>query len=266
MQVVKEYPDGVFCWVDLATTDTEAAKSFYGGLFGWDFEDVPTDMGTTYTMCTIEGKNVVGLSALSPEMQEQGIPTVWSSYVKHSNVDAAAEKITAAGGSLMGPPFDVMDSGRMVAGTDPSGAPFCIWQPKNHIGAQLVNIPNTLIWNELQTRDSAGAKDFYGKVFGWTYDSDPNGYIMCKADGRIQAGILQMDEEWPPDVPNNWNVYFMIANLDASVAKVSELGGNVMVPPTPAGELGKFAVVQDPQGGVFTIMQFDGPVDAPPGY
>ena len=265
MKVVKKYPDGVFCWVDLATTDPAAAKAFYTGLFGWESEDLPTDMGAPYTMFRIEGKNVAALSAMMPDMQAQGVPPHWSSYVKHDNVDAAAAKVTEAGGSLASPPFDVMDSGRMAFAQDPAGAAFGIWQPASHIGAELVNMPNTLVWNELQTRDAEGAKSFYGAVFDWTYESDPNGYILCQESGRAQAGILQMDESWPENVPSNWSVYFMVADLDVSVAKVKELGGNIMVPPTPAGELGKFSTVQDPQGAAFTIMQFDGPVDSPPG-
>ena len=265
MQVVKEYPDGVFCWVDLATTDAEGAKAFYGGLFGWEALDLETDLGPIYTMFQIDGKNVAAVSAMNPDMQAQGVPPHWSSYVKHSDVDAVAARVTEAGGTVMMPPMDVMDSGRMLFAQDPSGAAFGVWQPSNHIGAELVNIPNTLIWNELQTRDKDGSLAFYNTVFGWTHDSDPNGYVMLKADGRTQAGMIQMDESWGP-VPPNWSVYFMVTDVEAAVAKVGELGGNVMVPPTAAGELGRFAVVQDPQGGVFTVMQFSGPVDAPPGY
>lgn len=266
MKVVKRYPDGVFCWVDLATTDPQAAKAFYTGLFGWAFEDLPTDMGVPYTMFSIDGKNVAALSAMNPDMQAQGVPPHWSSYIKHDDVDAVAERVTAAGGSLLFPPMDVMDSGRMTFAQDPSGAAFGVWQPKSHIGAELVNMPNTLVWNELQTRDSEGAKAFYSAVFDWTYETDPNGYNLCQQNGRTQAGILQMDESWGDQIPNNWTVYFMVADLDASGAKVKELGGNVLVPATPAGELGKFSVVQDPQGGAFVIMQFSGPVDPPPGY
>ena len=126
-------------------------------------------------------------------------------------------------------------------------------------------MPNTLIWNELQTRDVAGAKSFFGAVLDWTYVADPNsGYVMSQVDGRTQAGIMQLDESWG-DVPNNWSVYFMVADLETAVAKVKELGGNILFPPTQAGDLGKFSVAQDPQGGAFTIMQFDGPVDSPPG-
>jgi hypothetical protein len=264
MKVVKEYPDHLFCWVDLSTTDPAAAKAFYGGLFGWGFEDVPTDVGVPYTMCRIEGKNVAGLSAMPPDMQAQGVPPMWSSYVKHSDADTIAAKITEAGGTLMMPPMDVMESGRMLFATDPNGAAFGVWQPKDHIGAQLVNIPNAFVWNELQTRDVEASKAFYTSIFDWQYDVDPNGYVMYKTDGRIHGGMMQIDESWG-DVPNNWQVYFMVEDVDASTEKVKELGGNVLNGPTAAGEMGRFSVVQDPQGGVFTIMQFSGPTDVPPG-
>ena len=265
MQVVKEYPDGVFCWIDLATTDIEGAKAFYSGLFGWDALDLPTDRGTPYTMFQIEGKNVAAAMPIMPDLAAQGVPSYWSSYVKHSDADAVAARVTEAGGTVMMPPMDVMDSGRMFVAQDPSGAAFSVWQPANHIGADLVNIPNTLVWNELQTPDKDGSLAFYGAVFGWTHDSDPTGYVMFKAGDRIQAGMMQMDESWGP-VPPNWSVYFMVEDVDAAVAKVGELGGNVLVPPTAAGEMGRFSVVQDPQGGAFTVMRFEGPVDAPPGY
>ncbi|MCB9422334.1 MAG: VOC family protein [Ardenticatenaceae bacterium] len=265
MQVVKSYPDGVFCWVDLMTTDLDGAKAFYNGLFGWEFDDRPIDMGGVYAMAQIASKNVAGLSGMDPNMQAQGMPPVWSSYVKHSDADAVAAKVAAAGGTLMMPPMDVMEEGRMMMFMDPSGAAVGVWQPKNHIGAELVNTPNALVWNELQTRDSAAAKAFFEKVLDWTIDADSNGYLLCKANGRTQAGIMQMDENWG-DVPNNWAVYFMVEDLEASVAKVKELSGSIIVPPTSAGEMGKFAVIQDPQGGIFTIMQFSGPVDPPPGY
>jgi predicted enzyme related to lactoylglutathione lyase len=265
MQVVKSYPDGVFCWIDLATTDPAGAKAFYRGLFGWEFDDRPIDGGGVYSMAQIEGYNVAGLGEMPPDMQAQGMPSFWASYVKHSDVDAVAAKVAAAGGTLMFPPMEVMNEGRMAMLQDPAGAVVGVWQPKNHTGAQLVNRPNTLAWNELQTRDSEGAKSFFGAVLGWTIDTDPSGYLLCKVDGRTQAGIMQMDESWG-DVPNNWSVYFMVEDLEASVAKVKELGGNVLVPPSAAGEMGQFSVVQDPQGGSFIIMQFNGPMDPPPGY
>jgi uncharacterized protein len=265
MHVVTRYPDGIFCWVDLATPDPAGAKAFYCGLFGWEAEDQPTDMGTVYTMLKLDGKNVAGLGPQDPGMQAQGIPAFWTSYVKHDDVDAVAERATAAGGTLLFPPMDVMQEGRMTMIQDPAGATFGVWQPRNHIGAQLVNMANALVWNELQTRAGDAARAFYTRVFGWEDHVDANGYVTFGQDGRIHSGLIQMDDAWG-DVPNNWAVYFMVADLAASVAQAQALGGGILVPPTRAGEMGQFAVVQDPQGGVFTIMQFDGPVDAPPGF
>ncbi len=265
MQVVKQYPDGVFSWIDLATTDTEGAKSFYGALFGWSFLDLPTDSGTIYSMAQIEGYNVAGLGPLDSGMQEQGVPAHWSAYVKHADADSVAAKAAEAGGIVLVPPFDVMDSGRMTVIQDLGGATVGVWQPGQHIGAQLVNIPNTLTWNELQTNDIEAARTFYAAVFDWTFEVDANDYVLCKAGDRGQAGMMKIEAEWGP-VPPNWTNYFLVADVEASAAKVEELGGNLMVAPTAAGEVGKIAVAQDPQGAHFSIIEYTGPAAPPPGY
>ncbi len=265
MQIVSQYPNGVFNWVDLTTTDQKGAKTFYSALFGWEAVDVPINETDNYTMFKINGHNVAGGGQMQPEMQAQGMPTAWSSYVKHDNVDAIAEKITAAGGTLIMPPMDVMEEGRMVMAMDTGGAVFGVWQPVHHIGAQVVNAPNSLVWNELQTHDPESAQAFYGAVFGWTFDTNESGYVTCKQDNRTQAGMIQIQPDWG-DMPPNWSIYFLVEDLPAKVTAVQELGGNVLVPPTPAGAMGHFAVVQDPQGGVFTIMDSTGPTDPPPGY
>lgn len=265
MQVVTRYPDGVFSWIDLGTTDPDGAKAFYTGLFGWSFLDMPTDSGTVYSMGQIEGKNVAGLGPLDPDMQAQGIPPFWSSYIKHDDVDAVAAKATAAGGNVMFPPFDVMDSGRMTIIHDPTGAAFGVWQPKAHIGAQLVNIPNTLVWNELQTRDIDRARKFYGEVLDWTYEVDANNYVACKAGDRIQAGMMQIDDSWG-DAPSNWSIYLLVEDVDASATRARELGGDIVVPTSPAGDIGRFAVIQDPQGAVFSIIEYNDSASPPPGY
>lgn len=265
MQVVTRYPDGVFSWVDLGTTDTEGAKAFYGGLFGWSFLDIPSDSGVVYSMSQVEGHNVAGLGPLDPDMQAQGIPPFWSSYVKHDEVDSVAARAAEAGGNVLFPPFDVMDSGRMTMIQDPTGAMFGVWQPAAHIGAQLVNIPNTLTWNELLTRDLEGAKSFYSAVFGWTYETDANGYVAVSQDDRVQAGMMQINEAMG-EIPPNWSAYFLVEDADAAATRVKELQGNVLVPPRLAGDIGKFAVVQDPQGAVFNIIQYEGPASPPPGY
>jgi predicted enzyme related to lactoylglutathione lyase len=262
MHVVTNYPDGVFSWVDLTTTDAEAAKTFYSELFNWEAEDLPTGMGGVYTMFRIDGKNVAGMGAMSPEMQAQGIPPYWTSYVKHDDVDAVAQKAPEAGGTVMVEPFDVMEEGRMAIIQDPTDAVFGVWQPHNHTGAQLINTVNALSWNELQTRDVDAAQAFYGDVFGWTYEADPSGYVtVLQAEGR-QAGMMQLDERMA-DVPPNWSIYFMVDDAEATAAKAEELGGRVLVPPSPAGDVGTFSVLQDPQGAVFSVIRFDNPTSPP---
>ena len=158
-----------------------------------------------------------------------------------------------------------MQEGRMLLAADPAGAVFGVWQPLNHIGADIVNQPNSLVWNELQTSDIDNAKAFYGSVFGWTSEIDQNGYVVFSADGRAQAGAMKIDDSWGT-VPPNWAVYFLVENVESYAAKTKDLGGSVAVPPTVAGEIGKFAALQDPQGGAFTVMQFNGAVSLPPGH
>jgi predicted enzyme related to lactoylglutathione lyase len=217
-------------------------------------------------MFRIKGNNVAGAGSLEPEMQAQGVPSHWSSYVKHDDVDAVAAKAGAAGGQVLFPPLDVMEEGRMTMVQDPSGAVFGVWQPRNHTGAELVNQANTLVWNELQTRDVEAARKFYGDVFGWQYEVDDQGYVACYLDGRVHAGMIPMDETWGEHIPPNWAVYILVEDIQATVARVKELQGTVAVPPTPAGEMGEFAVIQDPQGAALTVMEFQGPADPPPGY
>jgi len=265
MQVVKSYPNGVFSWVDLGTTDPDGAKNFYGGLFDWSFLDLPTSSGMVYSMAQLEGYMVCGLGPIDPESQSQGIPPHWTSYVKHDDVDAVVARVGDAGGVVIMPPFDVDESGRMAIIQDPTGAMVGIWQPGTHIGAQLVNIPNTLSWNELQTRDLDAAKSFYSAVFDWTYDTDAQGYVVVKAEDRMQAGMMAITENMG-EMPPNWAFYFLVEDVNESVGKAKDLGGNILVPATPAGEIGEFAVIQDPQGAVFAIIEYAGEASPPPGY
>jgi len=266
MQVVKAYPDGLFSWVDLATSDLDGAKAFYGSLFGWEAEDVPVGDGSVYVMFRIEGHNVAGAGELDAERKAQGVPPHWASYINHSDVDTIAGRAAGAGGQVLFPPMDVLEDGRMTMIQDPAGAIFGVWQPRNHIGAQLVNRPGALVWNELQTRDLEAAKAFYTDVFGWEPRVDAQGYVACYQEGRAHAGMMAMDDEWDENIPPNWAVYFMVDDIEETADRVKQLGGTIIVPPTTAGELGKFAVIQDPQGGVFTAMEFQGPVAPPPGY
>ncbi|MEM7797731.1 MAG: VOC family protein [Chloroflexota bacterium] len=264
MHVVTEYPNGLFCWVDLNAKDQGVAKAFYRGLFGWDPVDTPMPDGGSYTNFMLNGRPVAGCGQMSEEMIASGMPSAWNSMIKHDDAEAVMARVPEAGGTVLMPAMDVMDQGRFAMFQDPTGAVAGVWQPINHTGAHYVNYPNTLVWNELSTKDPDQAASFYKAVFGWERLDDGNGYNMFSVDGRAQAGMVQMDES-AGEMPPVWMPYFMVEDINASTEKATALGATVIMGPIDAGDMGKFVIVQDPQGAVSTIMQFSGPADPPPG-
>ncbi len=258
MSNTNSYPHGTFSWADLSTTDAAAAKTFYTSLFGWTPVDNPIPGGGVYTMLQLDGKDVVALSQMGEEQQSQGMPSMWNSYITVDDVDAAAAQVEGLGGKVMMPAFDVMEAGRMAMIQGPTGEMVMMWQGNMHKGAGVFNIPNTMGWNELATRDTAAAKAFYTSLFGWSTETDGSGYTMWTNKGRGNGGMMQMDENWG-DVPPHWTVYFSVADCAAAAEKLKELGGNVMMGPFPAEGVGTIAIVQDPQGASFNIIQLNNP-------
>lgn len=254
MYTVTKYPQGTFSWADASLIDPEKAKPFYTGLFGWGKEEVPMSDSETYTMFKMDGKDVVGLGPMQDEMKKQGVPSHWNSYISVDDVDATAAKVKEHGGTVIAEPFDVFDSGRMAVVQDPTGAVVSFWQPNKHIGSGVVNKPGAVLWNELATRDVEKAKDFYNKVVGWEYKTDERNYTMIVNKGRMNGGIMEMDENFG-DMPPVWSVYFNIADLDKALKDVEKLGGKIIMGKTSAGDIGDFALVADPTGAVFNIMQ-----------
>lgn len=263
MKAVTKYPDYTFSWIDISTPDPEAGKKFYCGLFGWDYKDEPAGDAGVYTMFSLHGKSVAGLSGMPPGMPE-GVPGYWTSYATTYDIEATAARVSDLGGTLVAPPFDVMDSGRMALIQDPTGAMSAMWEPKNHIGSSLVNQPNTFSWNELLTTDRHVAADFYKALYGWESDYDENAtYTSFTNNGRAAAGMLQITEDMG-DMPSNWMVYFMVEDIDAYAQKAAELGGGLMMPIFDMADVGRIAMLHDPQKIPFYIVQMFGEVDDPP--
>ncbi len=259
MTVMTEYTPGIFSWVDLGTTDGEGAKKFYSGLFGWEFTDFPTDDQGVYSMGQIGGKSVAALYQMGPA--KEGMPPAWNSYVTVANAQETAEKAKALGGNVLAEPFDVMGSGIMAMIQEPTGAVCAIWEPKEHIGAEIVNEPNTLTWNELATPDSKKAGEFLTKLFDWSakeQEMPHTVYTTFSVGERMNAGMLQMTEEWG-DMPAHWMAYFATEDCDAMVKKAEELGGEISVPPTDIPEVGRFSVIKDPQGAHFSVIKLVNP-------
>lgn len=255
------HPNGLFGWVDLVTTDVDAATTFYSGLFGWDLEDIPTPMGPAYTMCSLGGKAVAGIGPQPPGMAEQGVPSMWNSYVIVEDLDATCAAAAKAGGTVVMPAMDIMTQGRMAMVADPSGAVCGLWQPMDHQGAEVFNVPGALTWNELETRDLAAALPFYEQVFGWSFvDADESGYKMIvldakQGDDRSNGGAMDMPPGVPEEAPNFWAVYFAVQDCEDSAARVTELGGSIEVPPMQMGP-GTFAGFSDPTGAFAFLGAF----------
>ena len=196
-----EYAPGTFCWTDLSTTDQPGAKAFYGGLLGWEAEDMPVGEGVFYSMMRLGGKNVAAIAPQPQQQRDAGAPPAWQSYVSVEDADAAVERAKALGGTAHAPPFDVMEAGRMAVLQDPQGAFFMVWQPRAHFGAQLVNEPGALAWNELASPDTDASSAFYGELFGWTiapFEGSPEPYLSIKNGNANNGGIRPLS---PPDLP-----------------------------------------------------------------
>ena len=259
------YPQGLFTWADVAVLDPAAGTQFYTELFGWDAEDHTGAEGEyVYTMFTLGGKPVAGLGGMPPEMSQAGVPPMWNSYVTVDNVDSAAARVQASGGTVLDV-VDIPDTGRMAIVMDPTGAAVMLWQGGQHRGAEIFTGHAAMSWNELATRDVSKAQAFYTDVLGWRYEESPGPFpyhlIMMdtKSEGNpymfdtFNGGMLTMDDNWPAEIPAHWMVYFTVDNTDDLVARVDDLGGKVSVPPfdTPNGRI---SVINDPQGATFSVI------------
>jgi uncharacterized protein len=251
------YAPGTPCWVELSgTPDVDASESFYRELFGWQMPKQPnSDQLGGYRRAKLGGKDVAGVS---PRM-EDGQPTVWATYVSVEDAAATAAKIAESGGQAITQPMDVVGLGTMAVFTDPTGAVFGIWQPGTFAGAELANEYGAFGWNELGTRDTNGAKTFYGTVFDWTYEMEESEragtYTVWKAGDEMVGGMLDINAIGLPDeVPPHWLVYFMVEDTDAAVEKAKSGGGDVRMEPIDI-PVGRFAVVADPHGAAFAVMQ-----------
>lgn len=263
-----QYEPGTFSWIELATTDVEGAKDFYGRLFGWQADDrvIPEEAGGgIYTMAMLDGDEVAGLGEQQAGQREAGVPPYWFSYITVANADATATNAQELGGTVHAGPFDVMESGRMAVMADPTGAMFGIWQAGDSIGATRVNDPGCLTSNELSTNDVARAAEFYSQLFGWQVtEMDTRGgprYWAIRHDGAAEGRNGGMRELGPQQagVPPYWMPYFTVADADATIASANASNGVVRTGPMKIPTGARFAVLGDPQGATFAI--FEGEVD-----
>jgi predicted enzyme related to lactoylglutathione lyase len=257
MPLIEKHTPGSFSWIELSTTKQNACKDFYSGLFGWTAVDNPMGPEEIYTLFKLDGKDVAACYTMWADEQKMGIPSHWNLYVAVDSADDTAAKAAAAGAQILAPPFDVIELGRMAVIRDSAGAVFCIWQAKTHIGVRYAGQDNTFCWADLITSDPPRARDFYAKVFGWHIsagEKDPSGYLHIQ-NGEDFIGGIPPSQYNPPNVPPHWTIYFMVADVDASVQKLKSLGGAVHMAPSTMEGVGRMAIVADPAGAAFALFK-----------
>lgn len=253
MPKFESYVQGTPNYVELMTPDQKAAKEFYGQLFGWQVEEMPMGGDDYYVTASLEGDAVAGIAGQMPELA--GHPAFWGVYLAVDDVDATTAKVEPAGGKVEAGPFDVMELGRMSSIQDPTGARVNLWQAGQHIGTARANEPGTPIWNELMTPDLPTATKFYSDVLGvgWDTMAMENGdYTTLVVEDRPVGGAMVPPME---GIPPYWSVYFNVESVDQTVAQALELGGTAVAPAFDVGGVGRMAVLSDPQGAMFNLMQ-----------
>jgi predicted enzyme related to lactoylglutathione lyase len=250
MGQVERYPNGTFCWVDLGTDDAPGAKAFYGGLFGWEFDDLPTGEQGTYSTCRLRGRAVAGLydGAETP---------AWGTYISVDDVEGATGRARELGAEVLVEPFDTPGGGRVATVRDPAGARVSLSQPGEMLGAELVNEDGAWTWNELVSGELAAARDFYVGLFGWSAADAPGTFprtTFTLGDLLVGGGHAPGPGEDPAP---RWTVTFWVPDADQTAARARELGGSVLLPPMDI-PVGRFTIVADPRGAAFTAAAVPG--------
>ena len=239
-------------WVDLATSDAAAARAFYAKIFGWNVAVNPDPQYGGYARATVGGKDVAGISpAQSPDP-----PSARSGYIGTDDVDGLAKRVQDAGGSIVAPPFDVGDQGRMAVFQDPSGAFLSAWQAARMGGFQTQGT-NAFGWAEVSARGVDRILPFYERVFGWTpktTGSPDQPYTEFQVDGESIGGAAEMNAQAPAEMPSYWLVYFTVDDVDKTTRDAVAAGATTMVQPMdfPGGRM---AILSDPQGASFGLLK-----------
>jgi uncharacterized protein len=253
-----DYQPGVPCWIDTLQPDPHAAMAFYAGVFGWDFAGPGPG---EYFVARLRGRDVAGVGAQLTD----GGPSrpSWNTHVSVASADDAARRAQSAGGSVLVEPFDALPAGRLAVLADPTGAAFCVWEPGERQGAQLVNEPGAWAMSQLQTSDTEAAAAFYGALFDWTTETFGEGegavtmfrlpgYVGGEPQQPVSREVVATMGTSGDDTPAHWSANFWVDDVDAVAAKAVELGGTAVAPPFDSA-MARMAVLADPHGASFSI-------------
>jgi len=244
------WPAGTPCWIDYGAGDLDGAQAFYGDLLGWTWTGGGEEYGG-YSNAAKDGAQVAGLGPLMGE----GDSPAWTTYFATDDATAAADRIREAGGTVVVEPMEIGPLGTMVIALDPQGNAFGLWQSGEHTGVQRYNEPGALVWNEAAVGDPQAAQSFYTAVFGfrWEAMAGMESYAIFGTGGDPLGGLGAVQ----PGLPRGWTVCFAVSSTDGAVAAV-EGGGGTVLHPAEDTEFGRFAVLEDPWGAAFSIMEVSG--------
>jgi predicted enzyme related to lactoylglutathione lyase len=251
------FADGAPNWTDVSSPDTGGARSFYGGLFGWQYRSAGPDAGG-YGFFQLAGRTVAGLGPNDPQ---QG-PPAWTVYFRSADAGATAEAAEQAHGRVLAPPMDVMGQGHLAILADKAGVPFGIWQPGRTEGFEVASEPGSLCWVELYTPDVAAGAAFYHRVLGLETSSVslPGGTYTCLGpagadEDAMFGGIMAPADSGAADGGPYWLPYFEVEDADATVGRAERLGGAVRMPATTLAGVGRTAQLTDPYGARFAVIR-----------
>lgn len=244
---------GTPCWVSLMVHGLAATQEFYGALFGWEFQPGPPQLGP-YARALLDGREVAGIGQLPPDRH---LPIAWTPYLASNDVDLTADTVRLCGGTVGVGPLDAGEAGRLAICSDPAGAVFGVWQAAAHRGTAVSGVPGTPAWNELLTFETVNVAKFYESVFA--YEEEPVvsadfDYVTLHIDGRPVAGIHGVGTALPRDRGPHWMTYFQVADVDATLTQIVDLGGHVLRPAHDSAR-GRVATVADPEGARFSLIQ-----------
>ena len=266
--LARTYPAGVTCWIETTQPDVDAAVAFYGGLFGWSFEDVlPPDAPARHVLATLDGLDVASVSGPDDDAR-------WATYVAVDDADAVAAALSDLGALVVAEPEDAGPGGRAATLRDPQGAEVRLWQARGRLGAQLANSPGAWNFSDLHTTQPDAAQRFYESAFGWRFVDQGWGvaiqvpgygdHLESTVDPDIRTRQASAPEGFEDaigglapatdDEPSHWHVTFSVADRDDAAERVERLGGVVVA--SDENDWTRNALVRDPQGAVFTVSQF----------
>lgn len=260
MTTLTQHIHGTFCWPELVTIDLDNAKAFYGELFGWEPRDTPLEAGQVYTTFLKRDLEVAAATRLRPALKKHGVAPHWTVYVAVGSVDQCVSRVRGLGGHVVTEPSDVFDLGRMAVIRDPTGAPLSLWEARRHVGAKLVTEPGTLTWCELSTANPEVAGQFYCELFGWqmgkTYKAGFRHTALHLGEEPV-AGMVKIETG---GVPPAWMPFFEVRSVNAAHFIATEaddvrLRAQILAKDFDIPDVGRFAVLSDPQGAQFGLMR-----------